>query len=93
MNFYSVALNGEPDFASTMDGAKAIMKTADPAFRADVRIELVDVATDKESILVLLNGGGERADGTSVISKPTKVWKGTARGGVVEIDPETSKDL
>lgn len=93
MNFYRIDHSKAIEYAATMGGAKAILKTTDPAYRADTRIDLVDLATDKNSILLLLNDDGTNPEADNIFSKPIKSWKGTARGGVVEIDTETGKDL
>jgi hypothetical protein len=78
MKFYEVTAGDEPEYAATFDAAKDVMRTADPAFRPTVTITEVDVPTDKENLLLLLNGGTWK-------STLGRQWKGTARGGVVEV--------
>lgn len=92
MQFYCVVHN-EPEYAATLADVKAIIKTADPAFRADIRIRLIDLDTSKQSILALLNGDGGLEDGSPIFKNLPLMWRATARGGLVQIDPDTGLDL
>lgn len=77
MNVYKL-INGEPDTDAVYCG---VMKEAHSAakespYRGDARIELVEVITDKEGVIALLNG--------NVSEKVVRTWRLSARGGLVE---------
>lgn len=60
--------------------AKVVAEKSDPNVRGDLRIQLVDIRTDKDAVIGYLNG-----------DKPTdllalRTWKLSNRGGLIELD-------
>ena len=67
------------DYDGTLSDAHATAKTLQP--RDAVRIELVEVPTDKEGILALLN----RMETVTNTFTVERTWALTARGGLHEV--------
>lgn len=78
MQFYKL-INGEPDTDAVYYGVikEAHNAAKESPYRLLARIELVEVPTDKEGVLELLNG--------SVPEKVLRTWRLTSRGGLLEI--------
>lgn len=88
MKFYRINTGDNTEFAGTMDQAKAVVKSADPTYRVLITVDEVEMATDKDSLLALLNNDGQRPDGTSIFANTGRTWKGTSRGGLQEVGGE-----
>lgn len=62
----------------------------------NVRIELIDISTDKDGILQLLRGysiqEGSVADGMAPV-RILRAWDITPRGGSAELDAEAMREL
>lgn len=79
MRFYLVNELGDDDraeWAATLPEARAIVRAVPSTFRGAMRVHLVDVKTDKASLLELL------ARHNPAVSAPLRTWRGTARGGL-----------
>jgi len=92
MKFYRVSNGDNIDYAATLSGAKDIVKTADPTFRKLITVDEVEMATDKDSLLALLNDNGTRPDGTGIFLDSGRSWTGTARGGLASASGEAGDD-
>lgn len=97
MKFYEVIRDhSETDphysYFGTLASAHAEGKTVDPADRPNVRITEVEVGSDKEAVLALLNEAlGTQMDdfrNEDLIQSRGRVWKLSTRGGLVELTPE-----
>lgn len=68
-----------PDFAGTLDEARAIVRATEPGLRGAVLVEQFDYPTDKAGALEFLKG-----------RRPCtlRAWRGTRRGGLLEIPKE-----
>lgn len=81
MQFYktfNTASNAPPHFDPTLDLAKATAKAFGVDQRFLIRVELVDIDTDKHTLCIILNDG--EYDATVL-----RTWKLTARGALDEI--------
>jgi hypothetical protein len=76
-SFHSGA-DDRPHFDSTLDDARATIQSFVPSDRALVRVELVDIPVDKESIRQMLCDN-------HMLGVVQRTWCGTARGGLKEI--------
>lgn len=85
MKFYRIDTPEGCTYASTANQVKAFMKTVEPVLRHAYEVDEIEVATDKDSLLALLNNQGIRADATSIFSDPLRTWKVTSRGGMTEL--------
>lgn len=72
----SVEARGVKWEATRSDG-HAALKMYPLDIYPDARLELVEVATDKENVTAILRGGGE--------FKVEKTWMLTSRGGLKEV--------
>ena len=82
MQFYRVSTGrfSDPDrWEGKLDDAKAVALRS-PGERADVRIELVDLPTDKAAVVSMLNNGAPSIDDAMV----SRVWRLSPRGALVE---------
>ncbi len=88
MHFYRVLYEGPADVSPSdwsHHGTQAQAHTAAKGYgdRDGVRVELIDVQSDKAGILSLLQGysPADSCDNVKVL----KTWKLTARGGLTEV--------
>ena len=73
-----------PKFAATLRAAQLAGKELPPVFRPDLRILLVDVKTNKDSLVWLLN----KPQGLTpelLLEGALRTWTLTRRGGLKEI--------
>lgn len=80
MQVYSVDSGDIHQFVGKLEDAKAIIKQASPVFRASIAVELLEIPTDKENFLAILNESSWR-------SVTVRKWRGTARGGLKLVEP------
>jgi hypothetical protein len=66
--------------SDAQEEAKAMVKTL-PGCKDELRIELMDVPTDKASVLELLNGND-----TGLVGGPLRSWALTPRFGLKEVE-------
>jgi hypothetical protein len=81
MQFYRIVRDVpgvNPDYRGTQHDAHTHAKSLSSDFWNDVRIELVDIPTDKDSLITLLNG-------EAVQDKVLRTWALTDRGGLREV--------
>ena len=70
--------NGNTNYAGTFGDAHDKAKEADELHRAHARVELVEIASDKATILSILSGN-------SCAQKVLRTWSLTPRGGLQNI--------
>lgn len=85
MKFYRINEIEGCSYAITADQVKTFMKAVEPVMRAAYTVDEVDVSTNKESLLALLNTEGIRCDGTSIFSHPLRTFGVTNRGALFEM--------
>lgn len=73
--------DAKPLYRGTLADVKADAKEVATKLRFAIRIHELDVPTDKDSVIALLNTGGPPAD-----LKPTRSWSVTPRGGLAELE-------
>jgi len=81
MHFYKTfnsATDDKPHFDSTLQEAKQTVASYTETDRHLVRVELVDIDTDKHTLCIVLNGGEYHA---TVL----RTWAVTPRGGLKEV--------
>lgn len=80
MNFYRVSqwANSEPVYSGTLGDAHLIMRSYPVTNRDEARVELIDIGTDKDALLRILNSGPPVADAE-------RTWIITPRGGLKEV--------
>ncbi len=76
--FDSAAIDPPISYEGTVKDAQSTAKLI--ASRADARIELVEVPTDKTTVLLYLNTVMDMSSFT-----PLRSWKLTARGGLADV--------
>ena len=74
-------VDDRPHYDCTIEEAKATVQSFLPGDRQLVRVELVDVPSNKEGICSYLNQSGVNLGIGTVI----RTWIGTPRGGLKEI--------
>jgi hypothetical protein len=85
MQFYRVS-NGNPNDVERWAGTLGQAKESAIRFtdRPDVRIELVDLPTDRAAVISMLNNGAPSIDGAMV----SRTWRLSPRGALVECTEE-----
>lgn len=68
--------------AITLLGTKPVVKATNVVFRKLIKVQDVETATDKGSLLALLNDAGTHADGSGNFSHAACTWQGSARSGL-----------
>lgn len=80
MNFYRITqfANSDPVYTGTLGDAHNIMRSYPATNRDEARIELIDLGTDKDALLHLLNAPPPPATAE-------RTWIITPRGGLKEV--------
>jgi hypothetical protein len=82
MHIYVITMNSEdlnPRYRGTVADAHDVMKTILKDLRTEARCELLDMLTDKASLIELL------ATGQPVLGPVLRTWVVTDRGGMKEV--------
>lgn len=74
----------EPYFESTRENAHQMLQDQYKGGE-DARVELINVKTDKESLVEALNCLVSRFEGKTWFEGPLRTWKLTPRGGLREV--------
>lgn len=85
MHIYQVLLSDEPKdvrFRGTLAGVKEVIKAELAPFRAGIRVRELDIATNKEAIVLMLDDPQSFRDSITTNPVILREWRGTARGGL-----------
>lgn len=81
MRLYQIDIDDDPRFQyvrTFKECLPTIKQSVVPMYMPDVRVHLIDVPTDHEGVVNMLNG--------VPVIKVVRTWRGTRRGGLKEIE-------